>query len=1017
MSKTPRGTFDPKKRFAAVEQQVGSVQQDADWNASGGGRRRPGGRRFGWARLILAGGILALVGAIAGALLIARARTAGTPNLARAALVAVSLPQSDSFLSLHQTHTVVVEAYAGSGIGELQLWINDQLWGRKSLGAPRDHVTHAWSWVPSGEGEHHLVARLVDSTGATVESRLVRVYVSAAMDVLLPMEHVAQEGDTISSLAADFGASRAGILESNPGIVSNAPIPPGTELTIPIPYTGSPPSQTENGEPAAPPAGGPVAPPGSSAEDIVAGVIQGQAGDVSVGWRAFELIDGKLKPNEPVDLLYLYLSINGKDWGRLPTDPHKYLTAEGGVFDLTAYLKQLAAQAAGGPAAIRADVWAWRGGDLTYLGTYFGEITTDGGGLQTTASGGTELRVIDFVYLGKENYKQHALLTGDDPDLRESFRWTTTLPGVTYALWQVSDKPFPPGSTLNPPGLVHQGVSSAVSGTFTLDFEDYFWGGSGSGGGFGGLGGFDFPTSLDELLGKGQDPVQQFNPWLAKGFFVRVLPMTGQAFPGLAGQVAGPPSKAIVVIYTPKGTPYSPKTPPSGPVYEARVVGWQPYRPSDPAYATCTVMNFDWYSFKKGSLLCGCPGVKCSSSGSGCSLSPTDWGDCASDAFGAVGSALGSLVSFTTNLYNGAIDFVTDTLSSVACGALSGDVKKACEAGVGIAVKAGLASLGLPPEIPDFEKLMSEGLDYALAVAAEQLSAQLGFDCDRYCQELIQVGLEGLKDPEKLADDGLAFAVNHAADELADVGFECDAQCQGLIHQAAEGDLKPGAFFEAQVEQAVADAVAALKAKGYACDTACEDAIRKAMNDSHDLMTSSAQAAQNQPPPPLYVPHPLSIEQPAVIRVEIFRRWESAGIPEEDLNHCGLSLYTSEASTVGGIPFTFSPFFAEGLELPSLDPGEKIVVPVALERKLTDITQAMINATAAEAAAEAGPPPEAPPGENVIVGAVIDPWGELYYGGTLLIKLTGPAFLTTAGGGQALPCVAEATWSTAIGEP
>jgi hypothetical protein len=1018
MPKSPGDSFDPKRKFTAVGQSRGDVRQDSDWNSPAGRRagsrgRAAGLRRIGWGGALLVVGIVAAVIVGAAALLTARARAAGAPRLAEATFVAVSLPQDGAFVPLHDSQTVVVESYAGPGISSLQLWINDQLWGTKTLDVARDRVTHTWSWVPSGEGEHHLVARAVDSRGSSVESPAVLVYASASLDALLPLEHTAQEGETVASLAADLGSTVDGILESNPGVDPVAPIPPGTELTIPIPFTGSPPSQTEAGEPGAPPVGPQVAPPGSSTEEVVAGAHLVQAGVGAVLWRDFELVDGKLKPDEPVDLLYLYLSVNGKDWGRVPSDPHDYLHPVGGVFDLTPELKQVAAQAGGGPVQIHADVWGWRQGGLTYLGSYFGDVSTEGGGLQTTISSGTELRVIDFVYLGKENYKQFAVLTGDDPDLRESFRWTTTLPGVGYALWQVSDKPFPAGSTLNPPGLVHQGISSGNGGKFDLDFGDYFWGGSGGGGGA--FGGIDIPTSFEDLFGLTQDPVQQFNPWLAKGFFVRVIPMAGQAFPGVPGQVAGLASKTLVVIYTPKGTPYTPKTPPNGPVYEAHVVGWQPYRPADPDYAACTVMNVDWQSFKKGMPLCGCPGVKCSSSSSGCSISPTDWGDCVADAAGAFGSALGSLASFGANLYNGAVDFVTDTLSSVACGGLSGDAKKACEAGVGIAVKAGLASLGLPPEIPDFEKLMNEGLDYALAVAAEQLTAQLGFDCNQFCQDLVKIGIEGLSDPQKLYDDGLAFAVDRAADELAEVGFECDAECQGLIEQAAQGDLKPGSFFEAQVEKAVGDAVAALKAKGYNCGPACEDAIRQAMNDSHDLMTASVQAANNKPAPPPTVPHPLAVDQPAVVTVEIFRRWESAGIPEEDLNHCGLSLFTSETSSVNGTSFTFSPFFGKGIELPYLDPGETIRVPIPLDRKLTDITQAMIDAASAEAAAEAGPLP--PAEENVVYALIVDPWGELYHGGTLQIKLSGPPFLTSAGGGMALPCVAEATFSTGVGEP
>jgi hypothetical protein len=441
-----------------------------------------------------------------------------------------------------------------------------------------------------------------------------------------------------------------------------------------------------------------------------------------------------------------------------------------------------------------------------------------------------------------------------------------------------------------------------------------------------------------------------------------------------------------------------------------------------PEYEQCSV------TIPMGMQTCGCPGVPCDSGGSGCSWSPTDWGSCAQEGFEAVGGAIGSLASFGASIYNGAVDFVTDTLSSVACGALSGDAKKACEAGVSIAVKVGLASLGLPPEIPDFEKLMNEGLDYALAVAAEQLSAQLGFECDKFCQDLVKAGIDGLSDPEQLMDNGLAFAASHAADELKDLGVECDAKCQGLIQKAAEGDLAVSVAFGAALDQAAAEAAAQLNANGYPCDANCQQAILQSMEDSRDLIDSANDAAASKPPAPPILPHPLAVSQPVVVTVEIFRRWESAGIPAEDLAVCGLTLFTSETTQVGGAPITFVPFMGKGLELPHLDPGETITVPISLDRKFTDITPAMVEAVLAELQANgvvlgavanaAGEVAAFSTESGVVSGKDLTTWLELYYGGSLQIKLSGPLFMTVAdGSGKSLPCVAEETWSTGIPQP
>jgi hypothetical protein len=1025
-------------------------------------------RRNIWVRRIaIVGGAVLVVGCVAAAgFLLVRSQT--TPSLNQASFAAVSVPQDGSLVALHNQYNVVAEGFAGAGVRELQLWVNNQQWGTVALDFPRDRLTQTWAWVPSSEGEHHLVARLVAADGSVTESPLVRVYASAALDVRFPVYYETQRGDTADGIAAQFGTDVQTLLETNGQLDPSGSLPGGMDLTIPVPFTDSPPSQTDYGEPAAPPAGGLIVPEGSPVIDVVDGVHLAQAGGGVPLWKAFNLNDGILKPHEAVSLLYLYLSVNGKDWGRYPEDPNDYLQPQAGAFDLTGILKKVAAQAGGGPAQIHAEVWAWRQGELTYLGSYFGEVTTDGGGLQTTATGATQVRMIDYVYQGKEHYKQFAAISSDAPDLDEAFRWTTTLPGVTYALWQVSATGFPAGSTINPPGLVHQGMSPGSGGTFDLDFSDYFLGagGGGSGGGFGGFGGFDFPNSLDDLLG-GNDPSQQFIPWLPKAFFVRVIPMKGQYFPGVPGAVAGPPSVPVLVIYNPKGG-YSPKVPPSGPAYEASVVGFQSYRPADPDYGACMVTNYElrdcrnvfgygggmessqWSSVgledvengkltlaqyqqcgitvPYGTQSCGCPGVSCEGSSSGCSLSPTDWGDCVQEGFEAAGGALGSLVSVATGIYNGAVDFVTDALSSVACGALSGDDKKACEAGVGIAVNVGLASLGLPPEIPDFEKLMNEGLDYALAVAAEQISAQLGFECDKFCQDLIKAGIEGVSDPEKLMDDGLSFAASHAADELKDLGLDCDAKCQGLIQQAAEGDLQVSVAFGVALDKAAADAAAQLTANGYPCDAACQEKIRLSMEEARDLIVSSSNAAAAKPPAPLLLPHPLAVPQPAVVTVEIFRRYESGNVPQEDLDQCGLTIFTDTTTHVGSSEFSFSPFLGQGIELPAMAPGETIQVPIALERKFTEITPAMRDAVLAALQASGTPggvigsmisgAASYSTGSGVVSGTDLITWLAMYNGGSLEVKLSGSPFLTVVDGvGMNLPCVAEETWSTAIPKP
>jgi hypothetical protein len=96
------------------------------------------------------------------------------------------------------------------------------------------------------------------------------------------------------------------------------------------------------------------------------------------------------------------------------------------------------------------------------------------------------------------------------------------------------------------------------------------------------------------------------------------------------------------------------------------------------------------------------------------------------------------------------------------------------------------------------------------------------------------------------------------------------------------------------------------------------------------MVISSANAAASKPAPPPLVPHPLALEQPAILTVEIFRRYESGNVPQEDLDQCGLMIFTDALANVGSSQFAFSPFLIEARALATT--GETIQVPVVLRR-------------------------------------------------------------------------------------
>jgi hypothetical protein len=86
------------------------------------------------------------------------------------------------------------------------------------------------------------------------------------------------------------------------------------------------------------------------------------------------------------------------------------------------------------------------------------------------------------------------------------------------------------------------------------------------------------------------------------------------------------------------------------------------------------------------------------------------------DAIGGFVDALGSFVSWVANVYNTAKSSLLSAVigflqSTVGCGG-------ACQGLVTAALDAGLAAVGLPPSLPDYDQLLSMGADYLVCTIA-----------------------------------------------------------------------------------------------------------------------------------------------------------------------------------------------------------------------------------------------------------------------------------------------------------
>jgi hypothetical protein len=388
--------------------------------------------------------------------------------------------------------------------------------------------------------------------------------------------------------------------------------------------------------------------------------------------------------------------------------------------------------------------------------------------------------------------------------------------------------------------------------------------------------------------------------------------------------------------------------------------------------------------------------------------------------------AFGEAWDYFSGLYNDAVAFVKEWAAKLnplciqaklAAKEFGGesvteeDVADVCQAATDIAVTAVQIYFGLPPSLPNSEQFVDEGLDYAISLTA----SQMGIDCNPQCVALLKKGFTAATSGENLLQAGMDVGASMAIDELSELGYKwCDAKCRALIHLSVWGKDTVGELSDGSLEQAAQDIANKLNASGYPCDQGCLDVLKKELKAGAAVGQTATSAAAQPKPVLLYEPDPRGVDQPAVARVAIFRRYESANVPQEDLDHCGLQIFSYAANTVNGIPISGSPFAAQGLELPLLKPGQTVTIPIVFEKHYDTLPDAVLSFLTQQAQAGAPPPSNDP---NVVYATFIDPWGALYFGSTLQIRATGPAFITTAGGGQALPCVAEDTWSTLIPAP
>jgi hypothetical protein len=296
-------------------------------------------------------------------------------------------------------------------------------------------------------------------------------------------------------------------------------------------------------------------------------------------------------------------------------------------------------------------------------------------------------------------------------------RWTERSAATAKGRWQVTMLE-PPASITNwehPPGLVASGEVGQLPATGELDVS--------------------FAPTVPGPEGQrleqgGQSPDAPRMARIARAvlgaplleprrFFVRIVGLDGQ------GKPAGPPSNAIIIDWTPPLKKFwSPeeiqKLNEERQKLEAAAVrarlsltSFEPYQAEKPDahyhYIVTRDVKLLWTTYKKGQEITLKPKKK-------------NWLDDVGDALGDAASFIQDSVNWVSHGWKDIKAFAIDTVADRIPGC-----ETTCRTGLAAGLDAGLAAMGMPPSIPNFDQLAQAGKGYLVQTLAEQASETVGY--------------------------------------------------------------------------------------------------------------------------------------------------------------------------------------------------------------------------------------------------------------------------------------------------
>ncbi len=180
-------------------------------------------------RLLIILGIVLLIGLIILSLILGWFSRRGKAFDSRP-LVLILDPVYDDYFQVGEGVLVHATAQEENGLARIELWADDIMIDALDAEEPTTNLVLYSSWIPYFEGEHQIIARAISTDDISGQSTIIINAVAADEDST--GLHIVEEGDTLESIADEYGSSPEEIEELNPEIGGGG-MAPGDELFIP----------------------------------------------------------------------------------------------------------------------------------------------------------------------------------------------------------------------------------------------------------------------------------------------------------------------------------------------------------------------------------------------------------------------------------------------------------------------------------------------------------------------------------------------------------------------------------------------------------------------------------------------------------------------------------------------------------------------------------------------------------------------------------------------------------------